>query len=54
VGNEDDRAGCAGYGHCPWRPLPGPLSVRNRRPGDRFTPVGLDGQKKLQDFFRGP
>ena len=29
----------------------GPLSVRNRRPGDRFTPVGLDGRKKLQDFF---
>jgi tRNA(Ile)-lysidine synthase len=29
----------------------GPLSVRNRRPGDRFRPVGLDGRKKLQDFF---
>jgi tRNA(Ile)-lysidine synthase len=29
----------------------GPLSVRNRRPGDRFTPVGLDGRKKLQDYF---
>jgi tRNA(Ile)-lysidine synthase len=29
----------------------GPLSVRNRRPGDRFTPVGLRGRKKLQDFF---
>ena len=28
-----------------------PLSVRNRRPGDRFTPVGLRGRKKLQDFF---
>jgi len=28
-----------------------PLAVRNRRPGDRFRPVGLDGQKKLQDFF---
>jgi tRNA(Ile)-lysidine synthase len=31
-----------------WR---GPLAVRNRRPGDRFRPLGLDGQKKLQDFF---
>src|SRR4030095_13133370 len=31
--------------------LRAPLSVRNRRPGDRFTPVGLDGRKKLQDFF---
>jgi len=29
----------------------GNLAVRNRRPGDRFQPVGLDGQKKLQDFF---
>lgn len=30
----------------------GPLAVRNRRPGDRFHPVGLGGrQKKLQDFF---
>jgi tRNA(Ile)-lysidine synthase len=29
----------------------GPLAVRNRRPGDRFRPLGLGGQKKLQDFF---
>ena len=29
----------------------GPLTVRNRRPGDRFRPLGLGGQKKLQDFF---
>jgi tRNA(Ile)-lysidine synthase len=27
------------------------LAVRNRRPGDRFRPVGLDGRKKLQDYF---
>jgi len=27
------------------------LAVRNRRPGDRFSPVGLDGRKKLQDFL---
>ena len=31
-----------------WQP---PLAVRNRRPGDRFRPFGLDGQKKLQDFL---
>jgi tRNA(Ile)-lysidine synthase len=30
---------------------PGPLAVRNRRPGDRFHPVGVRGRKKLQDFF---
>ena len=29
----------------------GPLAVRNRRPGDRFRPLGLHGRKKLQDFF---
>ena len=29
----------------------GPWRVRNRRPGDRFQPFGLGGQKKLQDFF---
>ena len=31
--------------------LTAPLAVRNRRPGDRFRPFGLDGQKKLQDFL---
>jgi tRNA(Ile)-lysidine synthase len=31
--------------------LGGPWAVRNRRPGDRFRPIGLGGQKKLQDFF---
>jgi tRNA(Ile)-lysidine synthase len=29
----------------------GPLAVRNRRPGDKFRPLGLGGGKKLQDFF---
>ena len=29
----------------------GSWAVRNRRPGDRFRPVGLDGRKKLQDYF---
>jgi tRNA(Ile)-lysidine synthase len=27
------------------------LVVRNRRNGDRFRPAGLDGRKKLQDYF---
>jgi tRNA(Ile)-lysidine synthetase-like protein len=30
---------------------PGALAVRNRRPGDRFQPLGLNGEKKLQDFL---
>ena len=28
-----------------------PLLIRNRRPGDRFTPLGMGASKKLQDFF---
>jgi tRNA(Ile)-lysidine synthase len=31
--------------------LTGPLVVRNRRRGDSFRPLGLQGHKKLQDFF---
>jgi len=27
------------------------LAIRNRRPGDRFSPPGLEGRKKLQDFL---
>jgi tRNA(Ile)-lysidine synthase len=29
----------------------GGLSVRNRRPGDKFSPEGFGGRKKLQDFL---
>lgn len=31
--------------------LPGPLSIRFRRPGDRIWPAGMDGSKKLQDIL---
>jgi tRNA(Ile)-lysidine synthase len=31
--------------------LDGPLLVRTRRPGDRFQPLGMQREKKLQDFF---
>jgi len=31
--------------------IKGDLIVRNRRPGDRFRPLGLAGTKKLKDFF---
>lgn len=27
------------------------LSIRARRPGDRFQPLGMSGQKKIQDFM---
>jgi len=32
-------------------PIELPLAVRSRRPGDRFTPLGAPGARKLQDFF---
>ena len=28
-----------------------PLAVRNRRPGDRFRPLGAPGRRKVQDVF---
>jgi tRNA(Ile)-lysidine synthase len=28
-----------------------PLIARSRRPGDRFFPLGMEGMKKLSDFF---
>jgi tRNA(Ile)-lysidine synthase len=28
-----------------------PLTLRNRRPGDRVTPLGTGGTKKLKDYF---
>ena len=31
--------------------LGGPLAVRRRRPGDRFHPLGMEGEKRLQDFL---
>lgn len=29
----------------------GPLHIRNRKDGDRFKPLGMQGSKKLKDFF---
>ena len=34
-------AGCIDY----------PLMVRNFRPGDKFVPLGMEGHRKLKDFF---
>lgn len=31
--------------------LTGPITIRRRRNGDRFTPLGMSGSKKLQDFL---
>ena len=29
----------------------GQLSLRQRRDGDRFRPLGMEGSKKLKDYF---
>lgn len=31
--------------------IQGSLAVRNRRDGDRFQPLGMNGSKKLKDYF---
>jgi tRNA(Ile)-lysidine synthase len=31
--------------------ITGKLKVRNRRMGDKFRPLGMNGEKKLKDFF---
>jgi tRNA(Ile)-lysidine synthase len=28
-----------------------PLTIRNAKPGDRFQPLGMQGEKKIKDFF---
>jgi len=34
-----------------WGRVTGDLVIRNRRPGDRFHPLGAPGSRKLKDFF---
>lgn len=34
-----------------WSTIGQPLTVRSRRPGDRIDPIGLQGQKKIQDIL---
>jgi tRNA(Ile)-lysidine synthetase-like protein len=57
---EEDEAGDSGEGkvRAPFRQLIElpegadlAFTVRNRRPGDRFQPLGMDRPKKLKDFF---
>jgi tRNA(Ile)-lysidine synthase len=60
-GTETDMAGQPGLPRPAWGQgsvatlrgdlVHGTLTVRNRRPGDRFRPAGLQGSKKLQDLF---
>jgi tRNA(Ile)-lysidine synthase len=50
-GPPDAIAGNGSVGVVQRECVQGSLVVRNRRPGDRFRPVGLGGSKKLQDLF---
>jgi len=34
-----------------WGKVERSIHVRNRKPGDRFVPLGMDGKKKLKNFF---
>jgi tRNA(Ile)-lysidine synthase len=34
-----------------YKKLKFPLILRSKKPGDRFTPLGLKGSKKIKDFF---
>lgn len=37
--------------HFDYQKVGGKLLVRNRRPGDKFQPLGSNGTKKLKDYF---
>ncbi len=45
---ENDRSNIAWMD---WDNITHPLNIRYRRPGDRFTPLGMKKSKKLKDFF---
>jgi tRNA(Ile)-lysidine synthase len=44
--HEGRQTACLDYAR-----LAEPLTIRTRRPGDRFQPLGMGGTTKLQDFF---
>ena len=50
-GNLEDTQAHAMCASISSRTASGGLSVRTRRPGDRFQPQGMSGTKKLQDFM---
>jgi tRNA(Ile)-lysidine synthase len=51
VPRTDLRAAGPERAYVDWKQVVPPLEVRSWRAGDRFHPLGLQGSKKLQDFF---
>jgi tRNA(Ile)-lysidine synthase len=47
----DLRAAGSARAYVDWEQVVPPLEVRSWKSGDRFRPLGLEGSKKLQDFF---
>jgi tRNA(Ile)-lysidine synthase len=35
-----------------WAALPGPLKLRNWRPGDQYGPLGMSGERKIKTLFQ--
>jgi len=49
---EDDKLKkCSQIAYLDYEKTSPPLILRNQRPGDRITPLGMTGTKKLHDFF---
>lgn len=44
--NKDKNTACLNYDK-----LKFPLTIRNRKEGDRFYPLGMKGSKKIKDYF---
>lgn len=40
-----------GTGYVDWSKVGSSITIRNRRKGDKFRPLGMEGHKKLKDFF---
>ena len=38
-------------GHFSLKSISFPITIRNISPGDRFKPLGVNGYKKIKDFF---
>lgn len=43
---------CARVGEVDWRRVPGPLCLRNWRPGDQYQPVGHSQEQKVKLLFQ--